>query len=72
MFPLKHGHYYAGKCRNAVVARWDAHTGLFYHWRDKFGRQFIETIDPWDPDGHYDGFLPAVDLGPTLPPEIPL
>jgi hypothetical protein len=36
------------------VARWNGHEQTFYHWREKFGRIFIETIryptdeeEPW-------------------------
>ena len=46
--------YYKGRCRNATVARWNADEQLFYHWREKFGNIFIETIkyptdeeEPW-------------------------
>lgn len=51
---LIHGRYYKGRCRNATVARWNAEAGCFFHWREKFGRIFIETIryptdevEPW-------------------------
>jgi len=49
-----HGGYYKGRCRNATVARWNAEEQCFYHWREKFGRIYIETIkyptdeqEPW-------------------------
>jgi hypothetical protein len=69
---LVHGHYYAGQCRNARVARWDAAAQVFHHWRQKFGHRFVETIDYWDDDGQYDGFIPVFDLGPEPPEAIEL
>ena len=39
-----HGRYYKGRCRNATIARWNADENCFYHWREKFGRIYIETI----------------------------
>jgi len=30
-------------CRNATIARWNADENCFYHWREKFGRIYIET-----------------------------
>ena len=51
---LAHGLYYKGCCRNATIARWNADENCFYHWREKFGRIYIETIkyptdvvEPW-------------------------
>ncbi len=51
---LRHGAYYKGRCRNATIARWHADEQCFYHWREKFGRIYIETIkyptdqsEPW-------------------------
>ena len=51
---LKNGAYYKGRCRNATVARWNEAEQRFYHWREKFGNIFIETIkyptdeeEPW-------------------------
>jgi len=41
---LHHGVYYTGRCRNACVARWNARQRCFYHWREKFGRIYIEKI----------------------------
>jgi uncharacterized protein (DUF433 family) len=41
---LRDGAYYKGRCRNAMVARWNAKEQRFYHWREKFGRIFVETI----------------------------
>ena len=49
---LRNGAYYKGRCRNATIARWNGE--CFYHWRERFGRIFIETIkyptdetEPW-------------------------
>ena len=65
------GDYYAGKCRNATVARWDAARDCFVHWRFKFASIFLEDINYWTPDGHYDEFIPVFHIGPTLPDPIP-
>ena len=65
---LQHGHYYAGFCRNARIARWDAERQLFTHWRTKFAYKFTETIEFWEDDGQFDQFLPLFDLGDTLEP----
>lgn len=67
---LQHGDYYAGKCRNAVVARWDAHKDCFTHWRTKFAATFLEDINYWTPDGQYDEFMPIFRIGNTLPEPI--
>ena len=69
---LLDGHYYSGVCRQAFIARWNAADKQFYHWREKFGRVFVESIDYWQLDGIYDGFVPLFDLGTDLPREIPL
>ena len=69
---LQHGYWYAGHCRNATLARWDSRTGLFYYWREKFGRVFIESIEYWDPDGRFDQFIPVLMVGPQLPQDIPI
>ena len=69
---LTHGHYYKGRCRNATIARWNADEQCFYHWREKMGRIFIETIryptdesEPW-----WDVFDVAVEL-PDCKIDIP-
>jgi len=41
---LWHGVYYRGRCRNALIARWDAKRGVFWHWRQEFDRIFLESI----------------------------
>jgi len=67
---LKHGVYYAGRCRNAEVARWNADTQQFYHWRTKFGLRFVETIRHREDDDHFDVFDAEAELAnPTE--EIP-
>lgn len=53
---LKHGAYYAGRCRNASVARWNADTQRFIYWRHKFGFRFAEEIFHPDDDQVYDVF----------------
>ena len=59
---LKHGVYYVGRCRNATVGRWNAKEGCFYHWREKHGTVFIETIKmPVDED-LFDVFRPVREL----------
>ena len=68
---LVDGNYYAGRCRNANIARWNAQDQQFYHWRTKFNRTFIETIDYWVVDGQFDGFIPLFDLGADVPQFIP-
>src|ERR1700678_1844111 len=52
---LKDGCYYVGRCRNASVARWNASEEVFYHWREKFGRIYIQTIKHPDDDPVGDG-----------------
>lgn len=68
---LIHGNYYAGKCRNANIARWDAERSVFVHWRTKFGTTFLEEISYFTPEGQFDEFIPLFNLGGTLPSEIP-
>jgi uncharacterized protein (DUF433 family) len=41
---LVHGRYYKGRCRNATIARWNADERCFFHWREKLGHIYIETI----------------------------
>ena len=59
---LKHGAYYYGTCRNAQIARWNEYDNLFYHWRNKFGNRFIETINHPDDEDHYDVFEPWEEI----------
>lgn len=65
---LTKNHYYAGKCRNAYIAKWDGEK--FIHWRTKFGNTFLENIEYWDINGQFDGFIPLFDLGTELPQPI--
>ena len=61
-------YYYAGKCRNANIARWNGEH--FTHWREKFGNVFLEDIEYWE-EGHlFDEFIPIFSIGPELPKEI--
>lgn len=68
---LEHGAYYAGRCRNASVARWDANRGLFLHWRTKFGERFLEEIKCPEDDIIFDVFVTEHKLD-TVTEEIPL
>lgn len=54
---LEHGQYYAGRCRNAKVARWHAGAQCFVHWREKFGSRFLERIKHPVDEKHFDVFL---------------
>lgn len=56
-------HYYAGKCRNAYIAKWDGE-------KFKFSNVYFENIDYWEPGHFYDEFIPLFDIGPELPKEI--
>ncbi len=69
---LKHGLYYKGRCRNATIARWNAEENVFYHWRKKFDRIYIQTIKyPTDEDEPWwDIFFVVEDL-PNPKFEIP-
>ncbi len=53
---LLHGHYYGGRCRNAAIARWNEEENCFYHWRQKFGNIFLETIRHPADDERFDVF----------------
>lgn len=59
---LEDGAYYVGRCRNATVARWNAKEGQFYHWREKFGQIYIETIKHPDDEERFDVFRPVREL----------
>jgi len=61
---LEHGAYYLGRCRNAVVARWNAANNEFIHWRYKFGAKFLEVINHKDDDDGFDTFKPERKLNP--------
>lgn len=59
---LEHGAYYAGHCRNATEARWDANRQLFFYWRYKFGQTFKEEICHPEDEQRYDVFIPEHKL----------
>lgn len=59
---LVHGHYYAGKCRNATIARWNHEKQEFTHWREKFGHTFVETIKHESDPEPFDKFIPLFDI----------
>lgn len=67
---LEDGAYYVGRCRNASVARWNAEEGQFYHWREKFGRVYIETIKHPIDEEQFDVFRPIYKLS-SAPFAIP-
>ena len=56
------GAYYAGHCRNASIARWNASKNEFFYIRSKFGSEFVESLpcpedaidglDYFQPEGH--------------------
>ena len=54
---LEHGAYYAGRCRNANEARWNADIQQFVHWRTKFGHKFLEEICHPEDDKVFDVFV---------------
>jgi hypothetical protein len=67
---LRDGVYYIGRCRNACVARWNATEQCFYHWREKFGRIYIEKIKHPVDESEFDVFRVLEELtGPKF--EIP-
>jgi hypothetical protein len=59
---LHHGRYYVGRCRNASVARWNARQQCFYHWREKFGRIYIEKIKHPADEPRFDVFRVLEEL----------
>jgi hypothetical protein len=67
---LEHGRYYAGRCRNANVARWHATAQCFVHWREKFGNRFLERIKHPVDENYFDVFLPIEVARPGIE-EIP-
>lgn len=54
---LVKGNYYVGFCRNARIARWDGEK--FLHWREKFGRIFVEEIRHPEDEAYFDVFQPV-------------
>lgn len=64
MVPLKDMEegYYLGKCRNAIVARWNK-SGFFEHTRSKHGYRNVERIFHLEePNIAYDLFVPIRKL----------
>lgn len=75
---LKDGCWYIGRCRNANFAQWDgthkfpeaihephkSQTGCFVHWREKFDRTFVETINHPEDDDEFDLFWPVERVYP--------
>jgi hypothetical protein len=59
---LRDGTYYIGRCGNPSVARWNARQQCFYHWRQKFGRIFIQKIKHPVDEPLYDVFGPVEEL----------
>jgi hypothetical protein len=59
---LRHDEYYIGRCRNACIARWNSVEDCFYHWREKLGRTYIETIRYPSDDDIYDVFRVLEEL----------
>lgn len=68
---LEHGAYYAGHCRNAQIARWDAERNRFIHWRTKFFETFLEEIKHPDDEKNFDVFLASHKIDTPEKP-IPL
>ena len=67
---LKHGAFYKGRCRNSTIARWDG--SVFWHWREKFGRIYIETIRyPTDAEEPWWDVFDVVEELPNCRFEIP-
>lgn len=69
---LRDGVYYFGKCRNAYVARWDAHRQCFTYIRSKFGSRFPEDICVPEDDDGYDLFLAVMEVEPEDQEKIPV
>lgn len=69
---LAHGGYYKGRCRNATVARWNAEDQCFYHWREKLGHIYIETIKyPTDEEELWWDVFDVIEELPNPKFEIP-
>ena len=66
---LVHGEYYRGRCRNASIARWNAETQRFVHWRTKFKFEYTEEICHPDDEKDFDVFVVEARCEPEK--EIP-
>lgn len=65
---LEHGRHYAGRCRNARIARWHAGVQAFVYMREKFGHRFPEEIRHPEDERHYDVFLAVAALDDAAVP----
>lgn len=61
---LIHGFYYKGRCRNAVVARWNGELQKFIYRRHKFGNTFLEEICCPEDDHIWDVFYAEEIISP--------
>jgi uncharacterized protein (DUF433 family) len=70
---LRHGAFYKGRCRNATIACWHDGEQRFFHWREKFGRIYIETIRyPTDEEEPWFDVFDVVEELPNPKFDIPL
>lgn len=51
------GEYYLGRCRNALLARWNGNQ--FIYMRSKFGETYPEAIDHEEDFNGFDCFHPS-------------
>lgn len=65
------GQYYYGHSRPSNIARWDAHTRLFYMWREKFTSKWLVTERHFDEEPTFDAFRPYEEVD-WLVDEIPI
>jgi hypothetical protein len=65
---LKHGKYYIGKCRNAVIGRWDANKQVMWHMRYKFGF-YADNVNYLDNDNGFDLFVAIKEIDVNEVPE---
>ena len=63
------GQYYKGRCRNALLARWNGER--FIYIRSKFGYEYPEAINHEEDFNGYDCFIPK-ELETSPGYEIPL
>ena len=68
---LIHGVYYRGECRNATVARWNEDKQVFFHWRHKFGHNFLEEIKHPEHETQYDVFVVEEEITDNMHMMIP-
>ena len=53
---LKVGSWYIGNCRNTNMAQWTGREFRFI--RDKMSGSYIDTLNHFEDDDHYDLFVP--------------